>query len=60
MKNDLGRNIGKKTVMTTILCVQMLCVISSDRIKLESCACAQIKSVEEGNMWFYLDDAGDL
>ena len=37
----------------------MVLLISSDQIKLESCACAQIKSLEERNMWFYLDDAGD-
>ena len=38
----------------------MVLLISPERIKLESCACAQIEALEEGNRWFYLDDAGDL
>ena len=35
-------------------------LLSPKRIKLESCACAQIKALEQANRWFYLDDAGDL
>ena len=38
----------------------MVLLISPEHIKLESCACAQIEALEEGNRWFYLDDAGDL
>ena len=38
----------------------MVLLISSERIELESCACAQIKALEEGNRWLYLYDAGDL
>ena len=38
----------------------MVLVISSERIELESCACTHIKALKEGNMRFYLDDAGDL
>ena len=37
----------------------MVLLISPKQIKLESCACAQIKGLEEGNMRLYLDDAGD-
>jgi len=29
--------------------VAMVLLISPERIKLESCACAQIKALEEGN-----------
>ena len=36
----------------------MVLLISPERMKLESCACAQIKALEEGNRWLYLDDAG--
>ena len=36
----------------------MVLLISPKRIKLESCACAQIEALEEGNRWLYLDDAG--
>ena len=38
----------------------MVLLISPERIKLESCACAQIKALEEGNRWLYPDDDGDL
>ena len=38
----------------------MVLLISSERIELESCACAQTKALEEGNWWLYPDDAGDL
>ena len=38
----------------------MVLLISPEQIELESCACAQIEALEEGNRWFYLDDAGDL
>ena len=38
----------------------MVLLISSEEIKLESCACAQIETLGEGNRWLYLDDAGDL
>ena len=38
----------------------MVLLISSEQIELESCACAQIKALEEGNRWLYLNDAGDL
>ena len=34
--------------------------ISPEQIKLGCCACAQIGDLEEGNNWFYLDDARDL
>ena len=34
--------------------------ISLKRIELESCACTQINALEEGSVWFYPDDAGDL
>ena len=37
----------------------MVLLTSSEQIDLESWACAQIKAFEEGNMWLYLDDAGD-
>ena len=36
----------------------MVLLISPEQIELESCACAQIEALEEGNRWFYLDDAG--
>ena len=36
----------------------MVLLISPERIELESCACTQIEALEEGNRWFYLDDAG--
>ena len=39
--------------------VAMVLLISTEQIKLESCACAQIKVLEEGNCWLYPDDAGD-
>ena len=38
----------------------MVLLISPKQIKLESCACSQIKALEEGNTQLYLDDAGDL
>ena len=38
----------------------MVLLISSEHIKLESCACAQIEALEEGNRGLYLDDAWDL
>ena len=38
----------------------MVLLISSERFELESCVCAQIKALEEGNWWLYPDDAGDL
>ena len=38
----------------------MVLLISPEQIELESYACAQIEALEEGNRWFYLDDAGDL
>ena len=38
----------------------MVLLISPEQIKLESCACAQIGALEEGNRWLYLDDAGLL
>ena len=30
-----------------------------EQSELEGCACAQIKALEVGNWWLYLDDAGD-
>ena len=38
----------------------MVLLISPEQIKLESCACTQIKALEEGNKWLYPNDAGDL
>ena len=38
----------------------MVLPISPERIELESCACPQIKALEEGNRWLYLNDAEDL
>ena len=38
----------------------MVLLISPEQIKLESCACAQIKAHEEGNRWLHPDDAGVL
>ena len=38
----------------------MVLPISPEQIKLGSCACAQIEELEEGNGWFYPDDARDL
>ena len=35
-------------------------LISPEEIQLESCICAQNIALEEGNKWFYQDDAGDL
>ena len=40
--------------------VPMVLLISLQRIERESCACAQIGALEEGNRWLYPDDAGDL
>ena len=37
----------------------MVLLISPEAIELETCACANIKAFEEGNMWLYRDDAGD-
>ena len=39
--------------------IAMVLLISPEGIKLESCACAQIKAREEGNRWLYLYDAQD-
>ena len=36
----------------------MVLLISPEQIELESCACAQIEALEEGNWRLYLDDAG--
>ena len=38
----------------------MVLLISPEQNELESCACAQIKALEEGNRCLYPDDAGDL
>ena len=38
----------------------MVVLSSPERIELESCACAQFEALQEGNGWFYPDDAGDL
>ena len=32
-------------------------VITSERIELEGCACAQIEALEDWNGWIYPDDA---
>ena len=37
----------------------MVLLLSPEQIKLECCACAQNKALEEGNWWLYPDDAGD-
>ena len=37
----------------------MVLLIFPEQIKQESCACAQIKALEEGNRWLYTNDAGD-
>ena len=37
----------------------MVLLISPERMKLESCACAQIKALEEENRWLCPDDNGD-
>ena len=34
----------------------MVLVITSERIELEGCACAQIEALEEWNGWIYPDD----
>ena len=34
--------------------------ISLKHIELESCSGTEIIALEEGSVWFYLDDAGDL
>ena len=31
-------------------------LISSERIELESCACARIKAFDDGNWWLYPDE----
>ena len=36
----------------------MVLLRSPKRFELESCTCTQIEALEEGNRWFYLDDAG--
>ena len=38
----------------------MVLLISPEQIKLESCACAQIKALEERNKWLNQDNSGDL
>ena len=38
----------------------MVLLISPEHIELESCACAQIKALEERNRLLHLDDAEDL
>ena len=35
----------------------MVLVITSERIELEGCACAQIEALEDWNGWIYPDDA---
>ena len=37
----------------------MVQLILPEQSELEGCACAQIKSLDVGNWWLYLDDAGD-
>ena len=37
----------------------MFLLISPEQIELESCACAPIEALKEGNRWLYLADAGD-
>ena len=37
--------------------VTMVLVITSERIELEGCACAQIEALEDWNGWIYPDDA---
>ena len=38
----------------------MVLLLIPKRINLESCACAQIDTLEEENWWLYLDEAGFL
>ena len=38
----------------------MVLPLSPKRIELGSCACAHIEAREEGNGWFYPDNAGNL
>ena len=37
----------------------MVVLITPERIELESCACAQIKTLEDGSGRFHPDEAGD-
>ena len=37
----------------------MVLLISLEQIELESCSCADIEALKEGNRWLYLYDAGD-
>ena len=69
-KSFIERILRKVSCMTSMKVVVILVifgangatvlVITSEQIELESCACAQIKALEEGNTWSYTNDGGDL
>ena len=66
-KSLIERIFRKVSWMTTIkvvvifvifgAIVTMVLVITSERIELEGCACAQIEALEDWNGWIYADDA---
>ena len=65
-KSFIERILRKVSRMTTMKVVvifvifgaidAMVLVITSERIELEGCACAQIEALEEWNGWIYPDD----
>ena len=65
-KSFIERILRKVSRMTTMKVVvifvifgaidAMVLVITSERIELEGCACAQIEALEEWNWWIYPDD----
>ena len=61
------RKVSQKTTMKEAVIFgifgaidAMVLPISPKRIALRSCACAQIKALEEGNRWLYPDDYWNL
>ena len=66
-KSFIERILRKVSRMTTMKVVvifvifgaidAMVLAITSERIELEGCACAQIEALEDWNGWIYPDDA---
>ena len=58
------RKVGRMTTMKVVVIFvifgaidTMVLVITSERIELEGCACAQIEALKDWNGWIYPDDA---
>ena len=65
IRHEKGETRQTGSVMVAFIAIfsqtgAMVLLISPKQIELESCACAQIKALEERNRLLHLDDAEDL